>query len=1518
MADIKNLNFKLLVDDNEFNKQIKVAMQTAKDLNAELSQLLGKMGSYRTINKATLEGIRNQEAARREAIRTREYENQQIARTERLEAQLNNTRRQGVAAGNDSAAAWVSSLGVLKSVIPLLSSYFSMQGAERLVSSLVRITGEFELQKTTLRAILSDMQVADNLFGQMKELAVVSPFQFKDLASYAKQLTAYSIPAKDLYQTTKMLADVSSGLGVDMQRLILAYGQVRSAAFLRGQEVRQFTEAGIPILAELAKQFEAVEGRAVSVGEVFDRISAREVSFEMVAKVFKDMTSEGGKFFNMQEIQAETLKGKISNLKDAYDIMLSSMGENFQKPIKGIVDTIREGMTHWRALAPIILSAASALAVLSGGLTIAILKQTILKKLVLTSSIAISAWAAGFAAAATAIFFVVRNLTEMNRILKEVNTKFKNAGDEAASLEKMTKAIEGAAEGTQKRRDAIEALNNKYREYLPNLIEEGDSNEVVRKKIDGVTNSIYARARAYAYEEGMRKIADKYGNRSDKAWEELVYEVAVNADVAKDAARAFVKNFKEALIREGKDASIWNVFSKEYYNFFGSWASKGENFGNVSVAVQNYNRALEKELSAAEELQSKIDDVFGNSVSYSSYAEIKAVNDIEQAYKDEKTAIDKLTISKDEYNKRIKELDLEKLQKFVELWSGGGNKVMLWNGKTIDSFTDPGKLKSAQDALDEASGKLNEWQTKVTKVLDNYSKKVQAGLSVQKDTQYLGYIDDLRKTYKALDQQILDTTKANTKENESLKEKKKAIEGIAKVLGISLKTISDGNKGGKSLEQIRTENEISALKLMWEWYEKFKELGKDDSYIRDILNRFFPGHEAVVESLDFKQALETQAEALKKYGKSTEKEVADLLNYIGKNGIEDIFNKDTKMGSLDKQIASFYFGDDPQGEGTAADIQRIFNEYKKKINDIENRKNDLLKELNRGGFDEEYVKRNTELVEKNAATGEEIALANANRQVEKLADDWVKNWAKVNGVQLDDWAHMTIWQLEDVQKALEGFYGEDGKVDITKLPDDIRDAFKDNPEGLERFRKAIEGFLGTKNSDGKYEGGLLGKLTTSLKDKTWKKIGFYAKELIELSDSLTELGEAAGAPSLAKLGRTLSTIGNTWKGISEGFKSGGARGAIVAGFKAIAVAAIEAAKRAIELRDAVEDVRREAELYNNEQRLAAGIETLFGTNFKQSLKNAKESLEVYKSLTEADKSSRRLTRGIGVDGYAGWTSISRVLQDLGYELYDAYGNLNAEGLQKVLDTYTNLKHKDREWIEDAIAHSEAYQQALEQLTDDTFSNLADTMADSLISAWEEFGDAGYNVAENMDEIFTDLATDIAKKLVSSFIIDNILNKYKSDVEALYNVMSMDGEEERVATMLGTLAENIKDEVGVAADFTNMLLGAFQDVGINFDSTSKSLGNAIAGITEDTADLLASYLNAIRADVSYSRSLLEGMSADSKVLLGLVPQNQSLEFYLMEIQANTANSAQATADILADLRSIIINNGNGQGLRAYVQ
>lgn len=247
-----------------------------------------------------------------------------------------------------------ASLGVANSrLLTLIKSSLSLvalHSAISFVRNVRQVTSEFEMQRVALGGIIQDTEKAEQLFKQLKAAAIQSPFEIKDLVSFTKQLSAYRIETDRLFDVTMRLADVSAGLGVDMSRLVLAYGQVRAASVLRGQELRQFTEAGIPLVELLAEKFTALNHRMVSTAEVFELISKRAVPFSMIEEIFNDMTDAGGIFYKMQEKQSETLKGQWMKLKDALSIMYDEIGntEKVHGAMESLLHDAMQLMQNWR------------------------------------------------------------------------------------------------------------------------------------------------------------------------------------------------------------------------------------------------------------------------------------------------------------------------------------------------------------------------------------------------------------------------------------------------------------------------------------------------------------------------------------------------------------------------------------------------------------------------------------------------------------------------------------------------------------------------------------------------------------------------------------------------------------------------------------------------------------------------------------------------------------------------------------------------------------------------------------------------------------------------------------------------------------------------------------------------------------------------------------------------------------------------------------------------------------------
>ena len=329
----------------------------------------------------TLAGLRKQETLLSAAMGQvtigsaafRDYENRLTAVRNKIKSATKEQKTYNTALSESH-----SRLGTLiKSTV----AYFSLRQVTNFLRNIRAVTAEFEMQRVALGGIIQDSDKASELFRQIKAAAIKSPFEIKDLVSYTKQLSAYRIETDQLFETTQRLADVSSGLGTDMGRIILAYGQVRAASVLRGQELRQFTEAGIPLVELLAEKFSQLSGRMVNTAEVFDLISKRAVSFKMIKEIFEDMTNAGGMFYKMQEKQAETLQGKWMNLKDSVSIMYDEIGntKDIHTAMEWMLSFTTALMNNWRTVGKVlggVIASMTAYKIAVTNTTIAINAQT--------------------------------------------------------------------------------------------------------------------------------------------------------------------------------------------------------------------------------------------------------------------------------------------------------------------------------------------------------------------------------------------------------------------------------------------------------------------------------------------------------------------------------------------------------------------------------------------------------------------------------------------------------------------------------------------------------------------------------------------------------------------------------------------------------------------------------------------------------------------------------------------------------------------------------------------------------------------------------------------------------------------------------------------------------------------------------------------------------------------------------------------------------------------------------------
>ena len=431
MADLGNLYFDILFRDKTAEQRKKLKAEITKDLQAKLDvgfdkkKLVGDMKTLLQSEKfkinvvvdkaSTTQAVRaalqaaglntnftasDLRAAKAAAIQTkaeasaaaaRELARQRAARAAKAELDLANARERSANAARRHMTATLNMNGAMNSQLSIVGQLrneflglYSIYAAQNFLRAVVDIGGELENQKIAMASILQDEGKATTIFNQIKKLAVASPFGVMDLNQYAKQLSAYSIPYNELYDTMKRLADISAGVGVDMGRIILAYGQIKAAKFLKGTELRQLTEANIPMVDKLAERFSKLEGRIVSAGEVLDMISKKKVTFEDVKDVLWELTDDGGMFHNMQEVLSESAKSKWKNLADAIDIMLGDIAESMGSTLKWTAESLTTLAQNWKEVVPFITAATAAfgtyrVAVYAGSRAMGVANATLIK-----------------------------------------------------------------------------------------------------------------------------------------------------------------------------------------------------------------------------------------------------------------------------------------------------------------------------------------------------------------------------------------------------------------------------------------------------------------------------------------------------------------------------------------------------------------------------------------------------------------------------------------------------------------------------------------------------------------------------------------------------------------------------------------------------------------------------------------------------------------------------------------------------------------------------------------------------------------------------------------------------------------------------------------------------------------------------------------------------------------------------------------------------------------------------------
>lgn len=1595
-VDVKEIEDK--VDSLLKNKTYKVKLEVDSESIKKLTETFKGQG----VNTSELRAMRGVS----QIMRADAYANSQKAleqlRNARLQAaKAADTHNSAMKRANTTMSSQSRIAGELRNQI---ANVYSIYTVERFVRGLYTIGGEFQKQRIALTSIIGDSMKAETIFNRIKELAVASPFQFKELASYAKQLSAYSIPYEELYDTTKRLADISAGVGVDMGRIILAYGQVRSAAFLRGQELRQFTEAGIPLVDELAKRFTVLENKVVSAGDVFDKISRKEVSFGMVKDVLWELTNEGGKFYNMQEALAESLAGKWSNLQDAWDVMMADIAEGNSGVLSDSLEILTKLMKHWETVADIL----GMLAFVYGSYRTAVMLTNVATKGLLVVQNALNAamkknpiiWIITLIGTVVGALVMFREevktttevITDLNKTISDTNDKMKG-----------NKAVDGLI-------DRYETLSQKANKSAEESRELGRITKNLSNTFkDAVTQTDKYGVAISLSVEKMRKLSQE----QKELYKKQFIGTMANAQIQKQSVDVERERLA-GIIREGG-----------YRRF----DETGRELSFAKYKPEDITKARNRLLELEKQSLDLANIIDTARQSYHSMSQIDISKPLTDWEKEANLLAGDLNVIKpkesesyEEYMSRLstnisdlkKKIDsLNPDNKFSEKQLASYNKELDTTRKIYETLG--GREKSTDTAKDPIAEQWKNRSDLIEKAISSYEKwrKIEGEESA---SQRVKNIPEFAPVFdsKGVNLDLSDPSKAYKYIQSQLDQSKEKQKDLYVSLGVKIdkEQIENAKKeADNALKEI--EKYIYQAGEKWDLYKKLFEATGNKALSMNIAFGENISFESIVE--DFRNQL---GDALKKTGSKLS--ITDVLAMK-----ED----DVKKQFGEGQILKLYQAISEEGKKMRSEsldnllgMIEDYKDYSQKIEDIErNLQKDLADiESRRKKFGEEATDRL--ITQRKEKAGEDVASIKFEQF--KSSEDWAKTF--------DDLDRLSSATLDRLIKNLEDFKNTTGqslKVNefkelinvLKKLRDESesRNPFKTLSNGIKEYveatkelkkaqqelafiqngGKVITGVSDTSHTETKrtdsglsYRTKVVDKLVPKLKtladaeknvtDAQDKQTGSSDKvriglgEIIEMSDlligtlgNLSSMFDTLGNDSMADALSTIQSVGGGLLNIAQsggtlfaGITSGnpmaimqGAAG-IVGGITGIIGSIAQLHDKRLE-RSIQRSKQRVEELKSAYDQLGKSIDRSLGGD--ESIERAislYEQLEEQvkragSSLTESYKMQFRVLKDEGLDYVEELKKRIKSMESLpaGMQRFmglnfkigvdkEALEALEKVGAGKELDNsvlkqyqaqYVGLVSQRAE-IEGQLRNEEGKKKSdagkiqdyknqlaelneqiayfVEDLTKDLygidFQDWASQISDALTEAFAN----GEDAAQAFDNVVNNIMRSVANNILKNLVIQPMFEKLQ---DKLFGEKGLFKEFTDIQDNGIIAAEAIKDffdnEGKAMIDASQSFLEAFNKgtggaLTATGESSTSGLTKGIQGVTEDTANLLGSYLNSIRQDVSVKRALLEKLGNEIFPKYNILAEQQLTQ--LRAIANNTLRSAQNTEANLAVLKEFM--------------
>lgn len=419
-------------------------------------------------------------------------------------------------------------------------------GLKELASRVISVRAEFESMETSLKVLLGgNEERLNSIMGQIKEYALASPLNTKDMVGAVQMMTSFGIEAEKSIDYLKAIGDISMGDTGKFNSLALAFSQMSSAGKLMGQDLMQMVNAGFNPLEEISRK------TGKSIGELKNEMSKSAITSKMVQDAFISATSAGGKFFGMSSEGAKTLNGQISMLQESFDNMFNEIGSKGEGVVMSAVQAATYLVENYEQVGRVIVGLATAFGIYRTAValatmttngytiaeTLAYTRMLLLEKAtkLLNMTMLANPYVAAAAALGTLIGAIIATsdgISELDAAQNTLNETFKDAKEKQDQYKAATEqAISVASDdksATDDRRKAMNLLISRYPSIIQKYIdEEGHLKNIIQMKreiavIDGnkaVESHIqqsnkYTQISKTLHANGEKKLSG--GNISDK------------------------------------------------------------------------------------------------------------------------------------------------------------------------------------------------------------------------------------------------------------------------------------------------------------------------------------------------------------------------------------------------------------------------------------------------------------------------------------------------------------------------------------------------------------------------------------------------------------------------------------------------------------------------------------------------------------------------------------------------------------------------------------------------------------------------------------------------------------------------------------------------------------------------------------------------------------------------------------------------------------------------------------------